>query len=185
MQGTIRRFANFFMLFALCALSVGCASLSALSPFAYPRLWDYTRTKPAELKLSGTYQILQVRTVQVDDASRLIESFRIRKDISVKLKADHTAFISNLPRFDGFGEKLICSFSGPAKWELSQDGTWTIRFDADFPAGSPETESGECGSQWNAGMTILGQSAPYRLWLGFGDPDDDTGIEFELNVPSH
>ena len=164
-----------------CVLLTGCASLSSLSPFAFPRSWDYTRTKPSESNLSGVYRIHQVRNEMNGDASNLIKSFGIRKDISVKINADHTALLSNIPQFDGFGEKFICSFSGPAKWYLWEDGTWGIRFDADSTAGSAETKSGPCGSQWNDGMTILGQAAPHRLWLVFGDPDDDTGIEFELD----
>src|SRR6267154_2519169 len=104
-----------------CVLLTGCASLSSLSPFAFPRSWDYTRTKPSESNLSGVYRIHQVRNEMNGDASNLIKSFGIRKDISVKINADHTALLSNIPQFDGFGEKFICSFSGPAKWYLWED----------------------------------------------------------------
>jgi hypothetical protein len=174
----MRQFTRFLVALAACILLTGCASLSSLSPFAFPRPWDYTRTKPAESNLSGVYKIHQVRNEKTGNASNVIESFRSRQDISVKLNPDHTAFLSNIPQLDGFGDSLICSFSGPAKWYLSKDGAWEIRFDADYPAGSVEIKSGACGSQWDDGVTILGQAAPYRLWLVFGDPDDDTGIEF-------
>lgn len=177
----MRRFVWLLATVALCVFLAGCAGLSGSSPFAYPRHWDYTRKKPAEIDLSGTYQILQVRTTEIDGISNLIQSFRNRKDVSVKLNSDHTAILFNIPSFDVDKEKLTCSFSGHAKWLLWGDGTgWEIRFDADYPVGSPETTPGACGPQWQDGMTVLGQAPPYRLWLGIGDPDDDTGIEFKL-----
>jgi hypothetical protein len=125
-----------------------------------------------------------VRNEKNGDASNLIESLQTRQDISVKLNLAYTAFLSNILQFDGFGDSLTCSFSGPAKWYLREDGTWEIRFDADSPAGSAEIKSVPCGSQWDDGVTILGQAAPYRLWLVFGDPDDATGIEFALDSRS-
>jgi hypothetical protein len=168
------------MIVVIGALQVGCASLSGFSPFAYPRPWDYVRTKPAELRLLGAYRIRQVRTGG-GDAAGLIQSFRGRKDVTVTINRDGTATLSNIPAFDGFGEKMNCSFSGLAKWSLLDDGDWVIRFDAAHVAGPSDSAIlAPCGSQWNDGMTILGQSPPYRLWLSIGDPDNDTGIEFEL-----
>jgi hypothetical protein len=161
-------------------LQGGCA-LTGLSPFAYPRLWDYTRAKPAELSLSGVYRIRQVRTAGGDSATGLIQTFRTRTDVTVTVNRDGTATLLNIPAFDLSGEKMNCSFSGLAKWQLFGDGDWVIRFDAVHVTGPSDNVVQEpCGSQWNDGMNILGQAPPYRLWLGIGDPDNDTGIEFEL-----
>jgi len=160
----MRRFVWLLTIVAIAFLQVSCASLSAFSPFAYPRLWDYPRTKPSELSLSGAYQIRQVRTGG-GDAAGLIQSFRPRKDVTVTINRGGTAALSNIPAFDGFEEKMNCSFSGLAKWQLLDDGDWVIRFDAAHVAGpSDNVVVAPCGSQWNDGMTVLGQSPP----IGFG-----------------
>lgn len=101
--------------------------------------------------------------------------------MTVTINRDNTAALSNIPAFDVFGERMNCSFSGLAKWQLLDDGYWEIRFDAVHVASPLDSGSvAPCGSQWGNEMDILGQSPPYRLWLSIGDPDNDTGIEFGL-----
>jgi hypothetical protein len=101
--------------------------------------------------------------------------------VTVTINRGDTAALLNIPAFDGFGEKMNCSFSGLANWQLLDDGDWQIRFDAVHVAVPSDSRAvAPCGSQWNDGMMILGQSPPYRLWLSIGDPDNDTGIEFGL-----
>jgi hypothetical protein len=176
----MRRFASLLTIAVIGSLQAGCASVSGMSPFAYPRLWDYTRTKPAELGLSGVYQIRQTRPGG-GSAAELIKGFRTRRDVTVTINRGDTAALLNIPAFDGFGEKMKCSFSGLAKWQLLDDGDWQIRFDAVHVASPSDSGAvAPCGSQWNDGMMILGQSPPYRLWLSIGGPDNDTGIEFGL-----
>jgi hypothetical protein len=176
----MRRFVWFLTIVVISVFQVGCASLSDLSPFAYPRLWDYARTKPNELNLSGVYGIRQVRTGGGSAADQ-IQTFRTRKDVTATINRGDTAALSNIPAFDGFGEKMTCSFSGLAKWQLLDDGDWVIRFDAVQEARPSDGSAvAPCGSRWNDGMIILGQTPPYRLWLSIGDPDNDTGIEFEI-----
>ena len=163
------------MICGLCVFLMGCPSLGA--PFGYPRMWDYTRKEPTAASLAGTYHIRQVRTVDIGGASSTIQNFRNRQDVSVTINPDHMAILSNIPDFDICGGKEI---STAATWKLLGND-WEIRFDAVGLTKATDAKSDPCGTGWNRGMYILGQAAPYRLWLGIGDPDGDTGIEFELN----
>jgi hypothetical protein len=99
-------------------LLVGC---SLPSPFAYPRFWDYTSSKPAETDLFGAYEILSARSPTIGAAGDLIRNFRNQKGAVITLNPDHTAQFSGLPDFDGFGQKVICSFFGAAAWELDNE----------------------------------------------------------------
>jgi len=52
---------------------------------SYPRFWDYTKTKPRDAELVGTYNLMKLRL-----PSDLQHSVR-EKDFVIVLNRDHTA----------------------------------------------------------------------------------------------
>lgn len=157
-----------------CCLLGGCRPPPLLS---YPWFWDYTRTRPRDADLVGSYRILKLR---LDE--NLSRSVREREPV-ITLKGDHTVIFADVPEFDGFGDELVCRLSGSAKWELSDvlnSGVgWSVQFQDFRPAEEPMKR--ECDdyrhSTW--GILVLSQHVPYRLYANVGDPDSDTGIEFK------
>ena len=159
-------------LMLMCSLCGGCN----FPLVSYPRFWDYTKTRPKDAELVGTYRVLQLRL-----PSDLGRSVRER-DTRITLKADHTADLADLPEFDGFGEKLECRLSGSATWRLDEEINsgwgWSVVFQNYHPTNKATTR--ECNYEntiW--GILVLSRHAPYRLYSIVGDPDSDTGIEFE------
>lgn len=142
---------------------------------SYPHFWDYTKTKPKDADLVGTYKVLKLRLPS--DLGRSVRE----KDAVLTLKADHTAVLTDFPEFDAFGQKLVCRLSGTASWALD-DGIntgwgWSVAFQ-DFHSASTPT-SRECDrqdSKW--GILVLSRNTPHRLYAIVGDPDSDTGVEF-------
>jgi hypothetical protein len=142
--------------------------------FGYPHFWDYSKTRPKDGDLVGTYQVSKLRL-----PSELVRTLRADKP-SVILEADHTALFRDYPEFDGFGDKLTCRLSGSANWsldnEINSGWGWSVVFENFHPATSLSTS--ECryeNSVW--GILILGRNAPYRLYDIVGDPDGDNGFE--------
>jgi len=158
----------------LCCLLAGCRPPPLLS---YPWFWDYTRAKPKEADLSGKYEVLKIRL-----STDLAESLQARKP-SVTLNADHTALLDNFPRFDGFGDRIDCSRTGTADWLLDKDLGASDGWQLAFKNYRPSVPAAACGvenSIWP--VLLLGQKPPYRLYLTVGDPDSDTGIEFNKTL---
>jgi len=153
-----------------CCFLAGCRPPPLLS---YPWFWDYTRTKPKDADLVGSYGVLKLRL-----PSELARSVR-EKEPLITLKADHTVIFTDVPKFDGFGDELVCRLSGSANWELNGLPTYrTVDFRNYRPAlESPTPECNLKNIAW--GILVLGQHAPYRLYATVGDPDSDTGVEFK------
>ena len=151
----------------LLMLASGCA-LSGISPFAYPHFWDFTGSEPKQSDLVGTYVVLKI--------SGSPPSFHSTGNVRVILNSDHTASLSEIPEYDGFGEKLLCPRFASGTWQLYGSGEWTVNF---WPnkVGQAKTGVEEC-DVLNTPFWVLGHNAPYRLYLPIGDPDEDTGIEF-------
>jgi len=142
----------------LCCLLVGCRPPPLLS---YPWFWDYTRTRPKDADVVGSYKILKLRL-----PSNLARSVREREPM-VTLKADHTAVLADVPEFDGFGDELVCRLSGSANWEvnseLSSGVGWSVEFQNYRPAPGPARS--ECDLKYSTwSISILSQHAPYRLY---------------------
>ena len=157
-----------------CLVLSGCNLPHLL--FAYPRFWDYSKTRPKDADLVGTYRVLKLRLPS--DLSRAVKE----RESSITLKADHTAALANVPVFDGFGDTLKCSLSGSATWSLddaiNSGWGWSVAFQNYHP--SSATIAGEChyeNSTW--GILILSRHRPYRLYAIVGDPDSDTGVEYQ------
>ena len=155
----------------LCCLLASCRPPPLMS---YPWFWDYTRAKPKESDLPGGYKILKIR-LSTDLAKQIRE-----QQPSVTLSADHTALLANFPRFDGFGDRVDCTRSGIADWSLDKDlgasDGWQLAF-KNYRPSMPAAACGQEDSIWP--VLLLGQKPPYRLYLTVGDPDSDTGIEFQ------
>ena len=155
-----------------CLLLAGCRPLPLLS---YPWFWDYTKTKPTEGDVTGTYKIFKLRL-----PSELGVDVR-QRNTGITLESDHTAVLSDFPEFNDAGDKLVCTLSGNAKWsfdnEISSLG-WSVVFQDYHPLNTPSAS--ECVYEnrlW--GIFILNQRVPYRFYLNVGDPDSDTGVEFK------
>lgn len=143
---------------------------------SYPRPWTYTFTTPREIDLVGEY-----RATRYHGELRGISGFSVSTDIQIALFADHTAQVTALPQFDGFGDVVICSLSGPANWSASPGpGTQDMVFHfkqvpkSNVSAQHPSLK--QCANDWTA--TVLGHSAPYSFYLSIGDPSENRGIEF-------
>lgn len=143
---------------------------------SYPYFWEYTKAKPRDEDLVGTYRLLKLRLPS--DLERMVRE----KDPVITLRADHTVVFTEVPKFDGFGQKLVCRLSGPANWALDEEINsgwgWSVAFQNYHPLSKPLTR--ECdyeNSLW--GVLVLSRHAPYRLYAIVGDPDSDSGVEFK------
>jgi hypothetical protein len=156
-----------------CLLLLGCN----FPLFSYPPFWDYSKTKPVDAELVGSYRVLKLRLPS--DLSRQVTE----RDSRITLNADHTAILSAVPDFDGFGQKLECRWSGIASWELNDyinvGWGWSVAF-KNFHSLSKAISAQDCNRQdfvW--GVLILSRHSPYRLYEIVGDPDSDSGVEYE------
>jgi hypothetical protein len=142
----------------------------------YPRFWDYTKTRPKDADLVGSYRVLSLRLTS--DLSRAVKE----RESLITLKEDHTAILANVPEFDGFGDTLQCRLSGSATWSLDNEINygwgWSVAFQ-NYHAltKQPPAECKYENTMW--GILILSRRTPYRLYAIVGDPDSDTGIEYE------
>ena len=159
------------ILVGLCLTLVGCQPLPL---FSYPHFWDFTRSKPGESDIVGTYEIIKLRV-----PGDLMWSVQ-QKPPTLTLNADHSAIFTDFAVFDAFGDTLRCRLSGKGTWQLENypaaDG-WQVDFEDFHPTTKPTAR--ECDREktgWP--LTILGQHAPYRLYDYVGDPDSDTGVEY-------
>ena len=141
---------------------------------SYPWFWDYTRAKTTERTLLGKYKILKIRLE--DDLAAPIR----RIDSFVTLNPDRMATLANFPYFDESGDRVDCNLSGIVRWSLDKDlevgSGWQLRFE-NYRSASPTPQCGPGNATWP--IRLLGQKAPYRLYLTVGDPDSDRRIEFE------
>lgn len=164
------------ILAGLCLVLVGCQPPPL---FSYPHFWDFTRSKPNDSDIVGTYKVIELRVP--DDLMSSVQ----QKPSTLTLNADHSAMFTDFAVFDAFGDTLRCRLSGKGTWQLeryvSADG-WQVDFDDFHPTTKPTAP--ECDRErtgWP--LTILGQHAPYRLYDYVGDPDSDTGIEYRKVGP--
>ena len=158
-------------LFFWCVTLAACRPLPLLS---YPYFWDSARIKPKDSDTTGTYVLSKVRL-----SSELVKSVN-EKPSSVTLKSNHTAIFVDVPEFTMFGDAVVCRLSGSATWELDErrEWGWIIVFKNYHPTMPTIPECGHPDSSWE-GFQVLSRHAPYRLYMIVGDPDSDTGLEFE------
>jgi hypothetical protein len=149
--------------------------VSCRNYLGYPYPWNYSKEKPKVSDVVGTYKILKLRLPSTVSG--------VAKDARVTLGADGTALFSSFPEFDNFGEKFVCNLSGRATWELDDrvnDGWgWSVAFEHYQPTTKPIKRECDLGNSVIGGVLVLNRRAPHRLYEIVGDPDSDTGIEFE------
>lgn len=158
-----------FLLLVTCLLQVGCRNYF----LSYPYPWDYSKKKPKESDMVGTYKIFKLRLLSTTSG--------IDKDARIVLRGDGTAMFFSVPEFDDSGQKLICSLSGTAKWKLddkiNSGSGWSIAFQ-DYELTTRPIAS-ECNPENpSRGILVLNRHAPHRLYKIVGDADSDTGVEF-------
>jgi hypothetical protein len=123
----------------------------------------------------GSYKILKVRLPST--------ASEFSKDAKLTLGLDGTAVFVNVPEFDEFGQKFVCSLSGTASWKLDDEINsgwgWSVAFQDYRPATKPVARECDLRNLTFGGILVLSRHAPYRLYKIIGDPDSDTGIEFE------
>ena len=78
-------------------------ALGFLGFFSYPYFWDYSKTKPSDNDLFGSYRVLKLRL-----PSKLKREAN-EKEAGIILNADRTATLADVPEFNGFREKLESS----------------------------------------------------------------------------
>lgn len=123
----------------------------------------------------GAYEILKLRLPSTASG--------FDKDARITLRTDGTAVLSRVPEFDDFGQKFVCSLSGAATWKLddtiNSGWGWSVAFQNYRPATKPVAPECDLGNSIFRGILVLSRHPPYRLYKIVGDPDSDTGIEFE------
>jgi hypothetical protein len=160
----------------LALLLAGCT----LSPLAYPRFWDYTKVKPNDADMLGTYTFLKS-----SGSFGYGHGYQGNRDISVTLHADHTASLSEMPSIEPDQYKTLCTYSGPAVWALDDHGDpdgdeWYVMIETKQSADSKKKTWGPF-TWWE--LLMLSRRPPYRLYKVIGDPDNDTGLEFGRALP--
>jgi hypothetical protein len=174
--GSLRSFT--FAIVASVSLCLACCRPPPL--MSYPWFWDYTKPKPSDADVVATYKVLKLRIP--DDLARSVQE----RSPSITLKADHTVVLSDFPQFDGFGDKVECRLSGTANWELDKDYAdglgWSIEFQH-FHSAARQNQPDCYHGDMTWGILILGGHPPYRLYDMVGDPDSDTGIEYQKAGP--
>jgi hypothetical protein len=158
-----------FLVVFVCSLLVGCRNY--FLPYPFP--WDHSKDKPNASDMAGIYKILKLRLPST------VSGFD--KDARIILKTDGTAVLSSFPEFDDSGQKFVCSLSGTATWALQDDRGfgWSLEFQNYEPVTNPIRRECELENSVFDGIQVLSRHAPYRLYEYVGDPDSDTGIEFE------
>ena len=158
------------LLIVACSILAGCRSYF----LTYPYPWDYSKEKPQESSLVGTYRIIKLRLPST--------ASDFDQNAQLTLRADGTAVFSGFPEFDLFGQKFVCKLSGVANWKLDDKFTsslgWSVRFQDYRPTTKPTAPECEPGDSAFEGLVVLSRHAPHRLYKSVGDPDSDTGIEF-------
>ncbi len=104
---------------------------------------------------------------------------QFRGTLASDLKADHSAEFVDLPSFALSGELSNCTYNGTGTWnweDIDGSGVRLILSVRELTlglAGKPV-----CGSHTLALFELLGHSAPYRIWYGIGDPDEEMGLTY-------
>jgi len=141
----------------------------------YPYPWDYSKQKPKDSDMVGTYKIFKLRLPLTATVSR--------KDAQIILRTDGTARLSNIPEFDLFGQRFVCNLSGSATWKLDDKidlgWGWSVAFQKYQPDATPTARECDLRNSIIGGFLVLSRHAPYRIYQIVGDPDSDTGVEFE------
>lgn len=168
-EAKLKKLIPSLLLILMCIQCAGCRTYF----FAYPYPWDHSKDKPKASDLAGTYKISQ---------SRLPSSASgFDKEATVTLRADGIAELVSVPEFDAFGQKFVCKLSGAATWEVQDQRGWgwTLEFQSYRPLTKPTAPECELENSVFRGFLVLSRHSPYRLYQYVGDPDSDTGIEFE------
>lgn len=132
---------------------------------------NFVREQPAEADLVGTYKLIETSQQLIEE-----EGGYEPRDISVKLAADGSFEIKNIPDWwwDSFGKASGSFGSGTGTWKIvAHQQWWDVQFDieeGDIPYGGTS-------------VPIAGEAPPYRLWFQVGDPDLGRAMIFERISP--
>ena len=142
----------------------------------YPRFWDYSKTRPKDADLVGAYRLRSLRLPA--ELSRAVK----QREPLLSLRGDHTVTLQDVPEFDGFGDVLECRLSGSATWalddQINHGWGWSVAFqNYRALAKQPVSKCNYENTTW--GILVLSRHAPYRLYAIVGDPDSDTGVEYQ------
>src|SRR5690348_1959748 len=104
----MKKFLSLLLLVFAFSFLVGCRNYF----LTYPYPWDYSKEKPRESDLVGSYKILKLR-LSPDLSSKIVPGAQIT------LNSDGTGLFTDVPGLDVSGEKLICNLTSAAKWKLA------------------------------------------------------------------
>jgi hypothetical protein len=147
------------------ALAVSVAITGCLRPRPVWRELHFTRSKPAETDLIGTWRPSPDTLKDIRNRGKYPAA-----EHELILRPDHTFSMRNMPDWwsDGFGESHGKFESGDGTWELASDKNvwqiWVLRLR--FP-------------RWSTSIHLYRQRPPYLIFVRVGDPDIGDAMFFE------
>lgn len=151
------------VLFCACLFLCGCASR------------DYVKAEPGAADVAGTYQLSKLKLDT--DLSRAVRM----QNATVTINSNHTATLTDVPKFDLSGFRMVCRLTGSADWQLSNSENSGLGWSVAFSNFVPTTKTNaDCNTGFAApSLLILGQNPPHQLYMPVGGADSDSGIEFD------
>lgn len=146
-------------------LTIGLALLMAGCPAVDWKEFRFTRKKPAEIDLVGTWRPTPTTLKEIRDRGHYPAATN-----EIILRADHTFSMRNMPDWwkNGFGES-----HGQLE---SDDGTWQLEAARDV------WKIWVVGLRFRWGTTSINlyrQHAPYLIFIRVGDPNNGEAMFFE------
>jgi hypothetical protein len=146
-----------------------------------PAVWRMPRKMPDRELLVGTYV---ESSNNIYGASSEYANVAGSKPGSaeITLNEDGLMTVQDLPVDDTTGSQSgksrICLMSGTGRWEakFADPGESLSLFLNN--ATSPSLALKSCDPKYGLSAAFMGQSKPYAIYLGVGDPDSGVGIEF-------
>jgi hypothetical protein len=134
-------------------------------------IWNTTWRTPPVADLAGHYSLSEGNL-----AARIPPGAVVSRRSGFRLHRDHRAEITDLPDFDGSGERARCNYNGTGTWSTYESGGVQIILNIDRPLPSTVTHQLSCGPASLGLFHLLGHSPPYRIWYNIGDPDNGMGL---------
>lgn len=137
----------------------------------------FTETEPDRKELVGKYYPTAetINLIREDGTYEISE----KEEMVISIMTDGTFEMTNMPDWwlTNFGIPTGGFDSGKGQWHIVQQQSWwnvALKFE------SRENFSSKPGSgSLSTSIPIVGNEAPYSLWLYIGDPDSGTVMVFE------
>ena len=137
---------------------------------------EYTRTKPLEASIAGTYVPTQKTLTMMREKGHYPQV-----QSSIVLRLDGRLILTNIPDWwlDGFGKSKGGFDSGEGRWSLDNaQGFWELILDVDSARNFSSQDHNPRGI--GTAIAVINEKPPYLLHLTVGDPDMGDAMQFEL-----